>query len=444
MDAYEHIAAPQGDERLVGCGLNESTSLARLGLSSIMGNPNSDRGSVDQQPSVQPVAAFVGDAIDPLDALLNDQHPRKLAAKQWAREHLGSAPDVFDHARWSLAAQAGIQALVAPVDRGGLGRTLVEAMLTFEGLGAGSSDSGLIYALAAQTFAMQRALFSNGSDEQLNRWTPGLLAGNLIGSFAMSEPDAGSDIASIRMVATPTEGGYLLDGVKSWVTLGPLADVYIVFAATDPTKGRWGISAFLVEADRPGVGRGPAIDRMGLQGAPFGDVSFTAVEATSADLLGPVGAGASIFSAAVEAERALLYGPQLGATERILDQAITRAATRRSGDRTIGSYQAISHRLADLKLALEASRLLVYKAAMLADRGRPVTMAAALAKLQTSESAVASALDVMRVFGAEGYTQEAGFEAELRHAIAGLNYAGTSDIQRNVVAGLLGVDRPRR
>ena len=394
-----------------------------------------------------PLEALASDGLQPIDALLNDQHPRKLAAKAWAADHLGSAPDDFDRLRWQRAAQAGFLSMVVPTDRGGLGCTLVEAMLSFEGLGAGTSDSGLVYALVSQTFAMQRALVDHGTDKQLDRWLADILAGQSMGGFAMSEPGAGSDISSIQTVAVADNkqtNSWRLTGQKSWVTLGPLADVAIIFASTDPSKGRWGISAFLIETDRPGVQVGESIDRMGLRGAPFGNIALNDVAVTSDDLLGKVGAGASIFAAAVEAERALLYAPQLGATERLLALTIERATTHRAGDRTIGSFQAVSHRIADLKLGLEASRLLAYKAAALADQGSSVTLAAALAKLQTSESAVAGALDAMRVFGAEGYTVGAGIEAELRHAIAGLNFAGTSDIQRNVVAGLLGVDRPRR
>lgn len=379
--------------------------------------------------------------------MLDEQHPRKLAAKEWASQHLGTAPDAFDGDRWRRAAEAGFLSLMVPQHLGGMGRTFVETMLSFEGLGAGTSDSGLVFALASHSLAFQRALVSHGSPAQHERWLAPLLGGTSIGGFAMSEPNAGSNIATITTTATATNPGtdsWTINGTKSWVTLGPLADVVIVFASTDASKGRWGITAFVIETGRPGVTLSGPVERMGLSGAPFGTITFDEVAATADDLLGAVGAGASIFAAAVEAERALLYAPQLGATERLLERSVQRASSHQSGNRPIGSFQAVSHRIADLKVELEASRLLVYKAAALADLGRPVTLAAALAKIKTSDTAINGALDVMRVFGAEGYTIEAGVEAELRHALAGLNFAGTSDIQRNVVAGLLGADRPRR
>ncbi len=385
-----------------------------------------------------------GAPADPLDALIDASHPRKLAAKKWAADNLGPAHDEFDPKRWRLAAEAGFLRIVAPTSVGGFGRSIVDALLSFEGLGAGTSDNGLAFGLASQSFAMQRALASAGSDAQHDRWFPGLFDGDAIGSFAMTEPEAGSDTASIATIAEADGDGFRLTGAKSWVTMGPHANVVIVFATTDPSKGRWGTTAFLVDTSLNGVERSAPIDRMGLNGAPFGHITFDGVSLTAADQLGPVGAGSSIFAAAVEAERAFLYAPQLGATERLLDAAIERATTRKQQGVPIGSHQAVSHRLVDVKLALESSRLLVYRAAVLADRGQSVTLAATLAKLQTSESSVASAISAATVFGAEGYTNEGGVEAELRHAMGGLNYAGTSDIQRNIAARLLGIDRPGR
>jgi alkylation response protein AidB-like acyl-CoA dehydrogenase len=232
--------------------------------------------------------------------------------------------------------------------------------------------------------------------------------------------------------------------VKSWVTLGPVCDVVIVFATTDPAKGRWGITAFLVEANSPGLCRGPAQAKMGLRSCPFGSLELDGCVVGDDAVLGSPGAGASVFADAVESERAYLYAAQLGAMERVLDSSIERARQRQQFGAPIGTFQAVAHRIAEMKLRHEAARLLVFKAAALADRGKPVALAAALAKLQTSEMAVLSALDAIRIHGAEGYTEAGGIEFELRDAVGGLAYSGTTDIQRNIVARLLGVDRPVR
>lgn len=393
--------------------------------------------------------------MDPLDALLDLDHPRKLEAAAWARAELepdapaGAATDrtrSFDVARWKRSADYGILGLTVDPAFGGQGRSMVETLLTFEGIGLGCEDTGFAFALASQVFAMQRALEAAGTDEHKATWLPKLIAGEALGSFAMTEPDAGSDTAAIATTADPDgTGGYRLNGTKAWVTMGPMCDVVIVFATVDPTLGRWGSTAFVMEADRPGITRGPVIPKLGLESSPFGSITFDDVALTESDRMGAEGAGGGIFTSAVQAERAFLYAVQLGATERVMHQSIERASRRQQFNQPIGAFQSVSNRIADMKLHHEAARLLVYKAAILHDLGRPVTMAAALAKLETSEKAIATALDAIRIHGAEGYTIEGGVEASLRHAVGGLAYSGTSDIQRNIIARLLGADRaPRR
>jgi alkylation response protein AidB-like acyl-CoA dehydrogenase len=292
---------------------------------------------------------------------------------------------------------------------------------------------------------MQSALLSVGSSAQLRRWIPELCAGKAIGAFAMSEPDVGSDTSSVSTRATPLDhGGFRLDGRKTWVTLGSECDVVIVFATTDPALGRWGLTAFLVDTDRPGINRSEVIPKIGLQSCPFTSITFENCIVGDDEILGAPGAGGAIFSEAVNAERAFLYAAQLGATERMIDAGVRRAQTRTQFGASIGSFQAVANRIVEMKLRHEASRLLVYKTAILSDLDHDVTMAAALAKLQTSETAVRSVVDAIQLFGAEGYTQAAGIGVELLDSVGGLSYSGTSDIQRNIVASLLGVDRPAR
>lgn len=370
--------------------------------------------------------------------------PRKMDAAEWAAETLpDSNHRPFDRSVWKKAAEFGIQATMMPKLYGGDGSSAVEAMLVFEGLGLGSPDNGTTFALASQTLAMQRGLAASASPAQAEKWLLPLISGEAIGSFAMTEPDAGSDTGAITTIATEQpDGSYVLNGEKSWVTLGPECDVVIVFATTDPAKKHWGITAFLIDANTPGVDRSQAITKMGLSNSPFGSMSFTDCHVTADDVLGKPGAGGAIFTNAVEGERAFLYAAQLGAMERLLNSSINRARSRQAYGKPIGSFQAISHRIADMKLRHETSRLLLYKAAILYDQGGPLTMAAALAKLQTSESAVTSSVDAIRIHGAEGYTEDAGIEVELRDAIGGLSFSGTSEMQKNLIARLLRLERP--
>jgi alkylation response protein AidB-like acyl-CoA dehydrogenase len=403
----------------------------------------------DRSPGNPPTEPQPTGASLALDAMLDSDHPIKLDAAQWARNNLGAGSGTFRPELWPVCAERGLQGIMVPTGLGGGGAGVVEALLTFEGLGLGCEDNGLVFALSSQVFAMQSAFLSAASPEQLDRWLPGLLDGTVRGAFAMSEANAGSDANSITTTAIKTSDPgepdrYVLNGSKCWITLGPVADVAIVFATTDPALGRWGITAFVVATDRLGVTVGEPVEKMGLTSSPFGEMHFDDCELGEADRLGPEGAGGGIFTAAVEGERAFLYAAQLGSAERVLNRTIERARTRYQFGKPIGANQAVSHRIADMKLELEMSRLLIYKTAALADADRSVSMAAALAKLQASESAVASAMASMQIHGAEGYTTSLGIERELRDAVGGLAYSGTSDIQRMIVARMLRVDAPMR
>jgi len=383
-----------------------------------------------------------------LEAMLDLQHPTKQAAINWAGATLptqaGTDPAwVVDRDTWKAAADYGLLGMQLPTGHGGIDATATDIALTFEGLGASPADNGVVFAIASQALTANRAVAVSGSAEQLERWATPLGSGDLFASFAMSEADAGShpwDLTT-KAVAQP-DGSWILNGAKAWVSLGPICDVAIVFAATDPDRGQWGLSAFIVDATTPGFERLPAIAKMGMHSCPFGELRFTDCQIGPEALLGSVGAGASIFSRTVEAERAFLYANQIGATERSIERAVEYARQRHQGGVHVGSHQAVSHRLADAKLHHEAARLLLYKTTARYDRGESIALEAALTKLMASEKAVDAALAAVRTFGASGYTSELGLESEVRDAIGGLAYSGTPDITRNIVAAQLGLARP--
>ena len=256
---------------------------------------------------------------------------------------------------------------------------------------------------------------------------------------ALTEVESGSDAFNLSMRAEKDGDDYVLNGVKRYISLGPLADTILVFATVDPAKGRWGVTAFLVEAARAGVERGPMQHKMGLRTVPFGDITFENCVVPASNRLGPEGAGVSISNHSLEIERCCILASQLGAMERQLEGAVEYARERRQFGQPIGKFQAVSHRAADMKLRLETARLLLYKVAWLKTRNQPAMMEAALLKLHLSEAFVASGLDAIRIHGGAGYLSEGGVERDLRDAIGGVIYAGTSDIQRNIVARLLGL-----
>lgn len=381
-----------------------------------------------------------------LEAILDDAHPRKLAASRWAAENLDDPSLVTrDHEcefwseGWSRLADKGMLGLLADPRHGGQDLDLCSALLTIEGLGHGCRDDGLIFALSSQVLTMQLTVQRFASQEHQDRWLPGLISGAAYGAFCMTEPEAGSDAYSLRTRADRTDSGYVLNGEKAWITMAPLADVFVVFATVNPDVGRWGITAFLVPADTPGVVVGENQPKSGMRTTPFASVRFEDCHLPESARIGAEGAGASIFSAAMEAERGFLLAGGVGALQRVLEEAVDHARTREQFGQAIGSFQGVSHPIAEIKLAHESSRLLLYKAAALQQRGDASMMAAALAKLGASESVLKGALTSLEVHGARGYVSEFEVERDVRNALGGVIYGGSSAIQKNIIARLLGL-----
>lgn len=363
----------------------------------------------------------------------------------FARSELGSdtvardAAGDFDRALWRRAADHGVLRWAVPKEHGGDGLDLLTVVRRMEALGEGCRDNGLTFALGAQVWGVQTALLHFGSAEQIARVLPGSMDGTLLAAYCMTEEGSGSDAFALQTTATRTDHGWVLDGEKVLITLGPIADVAIVFAATDPSAGRWGLSAFLVEADRPGYVAQPVEAKMGLRTVPFGRVTLEGCEVPESALIGKEGAGASLFTFSQGWERSLVLAPQLGAMQRQLNACVAFARERKRGGRSIGKYQAIAHRIADMKLRLETCRLLLYRTAWLQQNGRPNLMEAALTKTYLGECFQASSTDAILVHGGDGYRTDTEVERDLRDAIGGLIYGGTTDVQRNIVAGLLGL-----
>ena len=377
-------------------------------------------------------------------ALSDAQHAVRTGAETFARDHLDE--DWVDHDRsgrfprdaWRRCATFGIQGAMVPASLGGRGMDVLSTVLMLEGLGYGCRDNGLPFALASQMWSLQAALMRFGDDAQKTRYLPRLCDGESIGAFGITELDSGSDTYALQTRVEKTDGGYVLNGRKSYVTLAPVADMAIVFATRDPALGRWGISAFIVDNSTPGFRTSDVVDKMGMRSCPMGELILEDCQVPEHHRLGPEGAGASIFSTAMESERGYIFACQLGAMQRQLEDAVEYARERKQFGQAIGRFQSVSNRLADMKLRLELSRMLLYKAAWLDASGHPSAMDAALAKLQLSEAFVDSSLDSIRTHGARGFITEAEVERDLRDGIGGLIYSGTSDIQRNIIARLLG------
>ncbi len=376
----------------------------------------------------------------------DEQLAFKQRVIQFAQENLNG--DIIERDRqgkfsednWRKCAEFGIQGMCMPeAYSGSPPLDIMTAVLAMEGLGYGCEDNGLTLALNAQMWTVQILLLQFGTEAQKQRYLPLLCKGDWIGVHALSEPQSGSDVYSLKTTAQKCEGGYILNGQKKFVTCAPICNLAIVFATLDPSLGKWGITTFLVERSSPGFSTSDVKEKMGLRTAPFGEIFFENCFVPEENRLGPEGAGFSFSHNSLEYDRCFNLASELGAMEQQLEKVIAYATSREQYGQPIGKFQSVSNRVADMKLRLETARLLLYKVAWLKDQGKPAMLEAALLKLYLSECFVASGLDAVRIHGGNGYLTDFGVERELRDAIGGIIYAGTSDIQRNIISSLLGL-----
>lgn len=345
----------------------------------------------------------------------------------------------FNRDGWEKCADFGIQKLPIPEKYGGLGADILTCVATMEGLGYGCRDSGLLFALNSHIWTCESPILKFGTDYQKDKYLPGLCRGALIGGHAMTEPDSGSDAFSMKCKAEKKGDRYIINGTKMFITNAPIADILLVFAVTDSKKGFAGISTFIVEKSFPGFSVGKPLDMMGLKTCPLGEVILQDCEVPEENRLGREGAGAAIFNSEMEWERSCLFATHVGAMARDLEECIRYVNERQQFEKPIAKFQAISHKIADMQVRLELSRLVLYKVAWLKAQGKRAPLESAMAKLFVSESYVENCMEALHIHGAYGYSTEMVFERNLRDSIAGKIYSGTSEIQRNIIASILGL-----
>jgi alkylation response protein AidB-like acyl-CoA dehydrogenase len=360
---------------------------------------------------------------------------RELSHGLPQRDHDG----VFDAAAWRKCAAFGIQGLLVDPTYGGSGADALTVTVAMEALGYACGEGGLLFSLNAHMWAVQHPIERFGTDEQKQRYLPGLVDGSLIGAHAMSEPDSGSDAFSLTTHAKPEDGGWRLSGTKMFVTNAPVADVFIVFATTDPPRGFFGVCAFLLDRDTPGLTIGAPLQKMGLRTSPMAEVFLDDCAIGSDALLGRPGGGMAIFTSSMERERSLILACTIGAMERMLEKSLAYAKERRQFGQPIGKNQSVANKIVDMKLRLETARLLLYRLAWSIDQGAKVDLDSALVKLYLAESYVASALDALQTHGGYGYMVDYEIERDVRDALGSRLYSGTSEIQRNLAARYMGL-----
>ncbi len=360
---------------------------------------------------------------------------RRLSEGVAERDRRGT----FDRELWRRCGEFGLPGLPVPEAYGGSGQSLTTTIVAMEALGRGCRDNGLVFSLNAQMWAVEMPLLRFGGEALRRRLLPPLCRGERIGAHAMTEPGSGSDAMALSTRAVRDGDDYVLDGVKTFVTNGPVADVVVVFATVDRSARAAGVTAFVVERGAAGLSFSEPISKMGLRTSPMGEVVLEGCRVPVANRLGAEGAGAAVFAAAMEWERACIFAAHLGAMERLLDETTAYARGRRQFGKPISSFPPVADAIVDARVAIDAGRLLLYRVGARKDAGRDATLDACIAKLFVSEAHVRQALAAIQIHGGYGYTTEFGVERELRDAIPGTLYSGTSEMQRKIIARLLGL-----
>jgi alkylation response protein AidB-like acyl-CoA dehydrogenase len=383
--------------------------------------------------------------------LTKEQKEKKRLGADFAKKLFQSKPiktrsgamswsaDTFSYL-WRKFSEFGIFMLPIPRKYGGLEENILDIVALMEGIGSESPGTGILFSLNVHLWACEVPILYFGTEAQKTGLLPELMSGETIGAHAISEPGAGSDAWNLETTYQKTGEAYLLNGTKNFVTNAPVADIFLIYArdqAEKTVKNLKKIACFIVRKNTEGFTIGKPMEKMGLQDSPLSAVYLNDCLVPAENLLGQIGQGTNIFNLTMEYERTFLFSFQIGFMEKQLKDCVRYAKTREQFKNKIIRYQSISNRLADMKVRLEISRLLMYKIAHEKMKHKNVYLDSSIAKLYISESLVQNSMNAMEIYGGYGYMKEYGVEEHLRDAMASKFYSGTADIQRNIIAGFL-------
>lgn len=358
------------------------------------------------------VARFADEQIAPIAA--------KVDAEDW-----------FPRELWPAMGDLGLHGITVEEDWGGIGLGYLEHVIAVEEVSRASASVGLSYGAHSNLCVNQIRRW--GSAAQKGKYLPGLISGEHVGSLAMSEAGAGSDVVGMKLRAEPVPGGFRLNGTKFWITNGAYADVLVVYARTDAEAGSKGITAFLVEKDMPGFSIGQKIDKMGMRGSPTCELVFDDCFVPEENVMGPLNGGVKVLMSGLDYERVVLAGLQIGIMQACLDTVIPYVRERRQFGAAIGTFQLIQAKVADMYVALQSARAYVYAVARACDAGRTTRFDAAGAILLASENAFRVAGEAVQALGGAGYTRDWPVERYLRDAKLLDIGAGTNEIRRMLI-----------
>lgn len=374
--------------------------------------------------------------------LTDDQRLIRDAVREFARGAVAPrAAEIDRTARFPAdlvrqAAELDLLGIVVPEEYGGAGLDHISFALFIEEIAAYSGSLAVI--LDVHTSVGTEPILYFGTEEQKRRYLPALAHGELLGAFALTEPESGSDAGSLTMAAERKNGDWVLNGTKTFITNVGEAGLYIVMARTGPAPGSKGVSAFIVEAGTPGVRCGAPMHKLGLNGSPTGELILEDACVPAANLLGKEGEGFKVAMQALDSGRIGISAQAVGLARGALDLAVGYANERHQFGQPIARNQGIQFMVADMATAVDAARLMTWEAAAACDRGVPFTHLASMAKLFATDTAMRVTTDAVQIFGGYGYITEFPVERYMRDAKATQIYEGTNQIQRLVIArGLL-------
>ncbi|WP_420141501.1 isovaleryl-CoA dehydrogenase [Sphingomonas sp.] len=341
------------------------------------------------------------------------------------------AEDRFPYELWPEMGALGLHGITVAEEYGGLGLGYLEHVVACEEVARASASVGLSYGAHSNLCVNQ--IHRWGTDAQKARYLPDLVSGAHVGSLAMSEAGAGSDVVAMKLRADRVDGGFRLNGTKFWITNAAYADTLVVYAKTTPDAGSKGITAFLIEKDMPGFAIGQKIDKMGMRGSPTAELVFTDCIVPEENVLGPLDNGVKVLMSGLDYERVVLSGIQLGIMQACLDVVVPYLNERKQFGKTIGSFQLMQAKVADMYVALNSARAYSYAVARACDAGRTTRFDAAGAILLASENAVKVANEAVQALGGAGYTKDWPVERYLRDAKLLDIGAGTNEIRRMLI-----------
>ncbi|NJM50794.1 MAG: isovaleryl-CoA dehydrogenase [Sphingomonadales bacterium] len=359
------------------------------------------------------VQRFASAQIEPLAA--------RIDADDWfPREEL-----------WPAMGQLGLHGITVEESDGGLGLGYLEHIVAVEEISRASASIGLSYGAHSNLCVNQIRRW--GDDAQKAKYLPGLISGDHVGSLAMSEAGAGSDVVSMKLRADAVQGGYVLNGTKYWITNAPYADTLVVYAKTDAQAGSRGITAFLIEKDDDGFSIGQKIEKMGMRGSPTAELVFDDCFVSEERIMGPLHGGVGVLMSGLDYERVVLAGIQHGIMQACLDVVLPYIRERKQFGKPIGAFQLMQAKVADMYVALNSARAYTYAVARSCDAGQTTRFDAAGAILLASENAVKVAMEAIQALGGAGYTKDWPVERFARDAKLLDIGAGTNEIRRMLI-----------